>query len=65
MRNRDAAKSVAYGKRAKIYPLSQAENPPATTFTDAQDLLFDSTIKYDFSFFECSAARGLMEICKV
>jgi hypothetical protein len=47
----DVAKSVAYGKRIKVYPLSQAANPPATTFTDAADVLFDSTIRYDASFF--------------
>jgi hypothetical protein len=47
----DTAKSVAYGKRTKIYPLSQATNPPPTTFTDAADVLFDSTIRYDESFF--------------
>jgi hypothetical protein len=48
----DVAKSVAYGKRVKVYPLSQAANPPATTFTDAMDVVFDSTIRYDASFFE-------------
>jgi hypothetical protein len=48
----DIAASVAYGKRIKIYPLSKAANPPETTFTDAQDALFDSTIRYDMSFFE-------------
>ena len=37
----DVAKSVAYGKRVKVYPLSQAANPPPTTFTDAADVLFD------------------------
>jgi hypothetical protein len=47
----DVAKSVAYGKRVKIYPLSQAANPPPTVFTDAADVLFDSTIRYDASFF--------------
>ena len=47
----DVAKSVAYGKRVKVYPLSQAANPPATVFTDAADVLFDSTIRYDASFF--------------
>lgn len=47
----EVAKSVAYGKRVKVYPLSQAANPPATTFTDAADVLFDSTIRYDASFF--------------
>lgn len=47
----DVAKSVAYGKRVKVYPLSQAGTPPPTTFTDAADVVFDSTIRYDASFF--------------
>ncbi|HEX3442720.1 MAG TPA: DUF1254 domain-containing protein [Pseudolabrys sp.] len=47
----DVAKSVAYGKKVKVYPLSQAGNPPPTTFTDAADVVFDSTIRYDASFF--------------
>jgi hypothetical protein len=48
----DVAKSVAYGKRVKIYPLSQASSPPSTVFTDVKDVLFDSTIRYDLQFFE-------------
>lgn len=47
----DIAKSVAYGRQIKVYPLSQASKPPPTKFTDAYDTLFDSTIKYDASFF--------------
>lgn len=47
----DVAKSVAYGKRTRIYPLSKAANPPPTRFTDAANVVFDSTIKYDASFF--------------
>ena len=47
----DVARSVAYGKQIKIYPLSQASNPPPTVFTDVKDVLFDSTIRYDDSFF--------------
>ena len=47
----DVAKSVAYGKKVKVYPLSQAANPPPTVFTDAANVLFDSTIRYDASFF--------------
>lgn len=31
----DIAAAVAYGKRIKLYPLSQAANRPATTFVDA------------------------------
>jgi hypothetical protein len=47
----DVQKSIAYGKRMKVYPLAQAANPPATVFTDVKDVDFDSTIKYDASFF--------------
>jgi hypothetical protein len=47
----DVAKSVAYGKKVKVYPLSQAANPPPTVFTDAAGVVFDSTIRYDASFF--------------
>ena len=31
----DVAKAVAYAKRIKLYPFSQAANPPPTTFVDA------------------------------
>ncbi|ANY83014.1 hypothetical protein BB934_32905 (plasmid) [Microvirga ossetica] len=47
----DIARSVAYGKKVKLYPLSQAASPPHTVFADAADVLFDSTIRYDASFF--------------
>jgi hypothetical protein len=47
----DVAKSIAYAKQLKVYPLSQASSPPATVFTDVKDVLFDSTIRYDASFF--------------
>lgn len=48
----DVAKSIAYGKRMKVYSLARAANPPATIFTDVKDMTFDSTIRYDASFFE-------------
>jgi hypothetical protein len=48
----DVAKAVAYGKRVKIYPLSQADSPPTTTFVDAIDVVFDSTIPGDIRFFQ-------------
>jgi hypothetical protein len=47
----DVQKSIAYAKKVKFYPLSQIGNPPATVFTDVKDATFDSTIKYDLSFF--------------
>ena len=48
----DIAKAAKYGKRLKVYPLSQAANPPETKFTDAKDILYDSTIPYDLRFFQ-------------
>ena len=48
----DVAKAIAYARRIKIYPLSQAVNPPATTFVDAIDVVYDSTIPYDLRFFQ-------------
>ena len=47
----DVAKSIAYGKQIKIYPLSQSSNPPLTVFTDVKDVLFDPVIRFDESFF--------------
>ncbi len=48
----DVAASTAFAKRVKVYPLSQAATPPDTKFTDVKDVDFDSTIRYDASFFE-------------
>jgi hypothetical protein len=47
----DVANAIAYGKKMKVYPLALAGNPSATVFTDAKDATFDSTIRYDASFF--------------
>ncbi|MGE3875965.1 MAG: DUF1214 domain-containing protein [Parvibaculaceae bacterium] len=49
--NRDVQQSIDYAKQVKFYPLSQAADPPATVFKDVKDRDFDSTIKYDVSFF--------------
>src|ERR1700730_4349969 len=38
----DVAKAVVYAKRIKVYPLSQAANPPPTTFIDAIDVIYHS-----------------------
>jgi hypothetical protein len=46
------AKSAAYAKRLKVYPLSQASHPGETKFTDAKDVIFDSTIPWDARFFQ-------------
>lgn len=47
----DIAKAVAYGRRIKLYPLSQAANPPDTIYVDAMGSVFDATIPYDRRFF--------------
>jgi hypothetical protein len=48
----DVAAAIAYGKRMKLYPLLAAANPPENTFTDVKDIVFDSTIRFDASYFE-------------
>ncbi len=48
----DLAQAVEYGKRMKIYPLSQAQDPPPTVYVDAAGVLYDATIQYDIRFFE-------------
>jgi hypothetical protein len=48
----DVANAAAYGRRIKVYPLSQAANPPPTTFVDAIDVVYDSTIPYDVRFYQ-------------
>jgi hypothetical protein len=47
----DVAQAVAYAKRIKLYPLSQAANAPPTIFVDAIDVIYDATIPYDVRFF--------------
>lgn len=48
----DVEAAVAYGKRIKLYPFSQAASPPATVLLDAAGVLYDSTIPYDLRFFQ-------------
>lgn len=49
----DIAKAVSYGREGiRVYPLSQAANPPKTKLVDLIDTEFDSTIPYDLRFFE-------------
>ena len=48
----DVAKAVAYARRIKFYPLSQADKPPETTFVDAVDVVYDATIPYDLRYFQ-------------
>jgi hypothetical protein len=48
----DVAKAVTSSRSVKLYPLSQAADPPETIFVDASGIEFDSSIRYDLSFFE-------------
>ncbi|HEX7854797.1 MAG TPA: DUF1254 domain-containing protein [Sphingobium sp.] len=52
----DVAAAVAYGKRIRLYPLAEADASPETRFVDLAGVLYDSTIRYDHSFF-ASLAR--------
>jgi len=51
----DVAAAAAYGRRIKLYSLTQASNPPATVFSDASDVVYDATIPYDVRFFHALA----------
>ncbi|MFY9631979.1 MAG: DUF1254 domain-containing protein [Candidatus Cybelea sp.] len=46
------AKAVAYGKRVKLYPLSDAAERPNAVFVDAIEEMFDATIPYDVRFYQ-------------
>ena len=46
------AKAVAYGKRIKLYPLSQAAHPAATQFVDAIGVVYDANLPWDLRFFQ-------------
>ncbi|MFE3798807.1 DUF1214 domain-containing protein [Nocardia tengchongensis] len=47
----DVAAAVDYGKRARLYRLDAAGNPPPTTYVDASGKEFDATIPYNRDFF--------------
>jgi len=49
--NIDIENAVAFGKNVQLYPLSLANNPRPSIFTDAADVVFNATIQYDLSFF--------------
>jgi hypothetical protein len=47
----DITRARDYGRRLKVYALSMAGTPGETKFTDAKDVVFDSTIPFDMRFF--------------
>lgn len=49
---KDLQRAVDYGKKVKIYPLSQASNPPETKFLDLIDIPFSNIIPYNIHFYE-------------
>ena len=56
----DTAKGDALVKQVKVYPLSQASNPPAPRFIDMTDKLYNAVVPYDDSFY-VSLARVINE----
>ncbi|HEY5970311.1 MAG TPA: DUF1254 domain-containing protein [Chitinophagaceae bacterium] len=49
---KDITRAIEYGKKVKIYPYSQAANPPQTVFVDLLNVPFGNIIPYDIHFFE-------------
>jgi hypothetical protein len=48
----DVAEAIEYAKQIRLYPLSQADEPPETAWVDASQGPFDAAIPYDLRFFE-------------
>jgi hypothetical protein len=48
----DIARAVDYGRKVRVYRLSQAADPPETKSIDVVDEVYDSTIPYILRFFE-------------
>lgn len=48
----DVEAAIAYGKRVKLYPLSQASKNPKTVFVDASNGTYDSKIPYNINFYK-------------
>jgi len=46
------ANAVAYGKRIKLYPLSQEAQSTTTQFVDAINVVYDANIPWDLRFFQ-------------
>ena len=46
------SRAVTYARQIKLYPLSDASDPPDTVFLDGNDTIIDATIPYDLRFFE-------------
>jgi hypothetical protein len=56
----DVAKAIALVKKPRLYPLSQAANPPEQRYIDMVGKLFDGIVRYDDSFYD-SLARMVNE----
>jgi hypothetical protein len=48
----DIEQAVAYARRIRLYPLAEADDPPATAWVDASGELFEAAIPYDLRFFQ-------------
>ena len=51
----DVAAAVAYGRRVRFYPLSQAANPPETVFLDFSGKPYEANIPFDRRYFRSLA----------
>lgn len=48
----DVAAALDYGRRIRVYRLTEADDPPPTAFRDAGGVDFDSLIPYDDRYFD-------------
>jgi hypothetical protein len=56
----DVAKALDLVKKIRVYPLTQAPNPPAQRYIDMSGKMFDGLAKFDDSFYD-SLARMVNE----
>ena len=50
--NATAEEIITYAKQLQIYPLAQADNPPATRYIDAYPKKWNTLPRYDLTYFE-------------
>ncbi len=51
----DVAKAIDLVKKIRMYPLSQASNPPQQRYIDMAGRLFDAVARFDITFYESLA----------
>lgn len=50
--DQDVEAAVQYARQVRIYPIAEAGDPPAPTFVEVDNTLFDAAIPWDATFFD-------------